>query len=247
MSLPQLVLIPGLACDAQMWRAPLDVLPVALRPMVSDVHTRLPTIETMAQALLDEHPGELLLCGASMGGMIAMQAAHLGGARVRGLVLIGTSARPETAAMRQLREGVLNLFAQGRAAEVLRANIPLALAPRHAADPVLAQAYLSMMLRAGDDQLTRQNRAVMARPDLRPHLPALRCATLVLCGDMDRLAPPEHSREIAGLVPGAELRMLAGCGHMPTMEAPEPVNREMLAWLRSAFAIGAPHPPQPAA
>jgi pimeloyl-ACP methyl ester carboxylesterase len=66
----QLILLPGLASDHVMWHAQLAVLPASLRPHVTDVHGRCDTIEAMARTLLDEHPGDLILCGASMGGII---------------------------------------------------------------------------------------------------------------------------------------------------------------------------------
>jgi len=84
---------------------------------------------------------------------------------------------------------------------------------------------------AGAAQLIRQNRAVMARADARSWLPQLACPLLVLCGEADRLTPPEHSREIAALVPQARLEVLPGAGHMLTMEQPARVNALLLGWL----------------
>jgi pimeloyl-ACP methyl ester carboxylesterase len=228
---PQLIFLPGLATDAEMWQAQLAAVPSHWRAAVTDVHTRYNTIEEMAQALLDEHPGPLVLCGASMGGMIAMEAARRAGPRLGGLALFGTSARPETDAMRALREGVIPLFEQGRMAEVLRANLPLAFAPGQASNPVLTQQYMAMVMRAGAAQLVQQNRAVMVRPDARLHLAKLSCPVLLLCGESDKLTPPELTHEIAGLVPQAEVRILAGCGHMLTLEKPVEVSAALLEWL----------------
>lgn len=228
----QLILIPGLAGDATMWQSQLTVLPGHLKPVVTDVHTRHDSVSAMAAALLREHAGELLLCGTSMGGMIAMEAARQAPARLRGLALLGTNARPETTAMHSLREAAVALFEQGRVEEVIAPNVSMAFHPSNAADATLVQSYLDFVLRAGADQLIRQNRAVMSRPDARVHLAQLTCPTLVMCGDSDQLTPPECSREIAGLVPGAELVMVADCGHLLTMERPDAVNAALLAWLR---------------
>jgi pimeloyl-ACP methyl ester carboxylesterase len=52
-----------------------------------------------------------------------------------------------------------------------------------------------------------------------------------MCGDTDRLTPPECSREIAALVPGAQLEMVPRCGHMLTMERPDVVNATLAEWL----------------
>jgi len=87
-------------------------------------------------------------------------------------------------------------------------------------------------MKAGAEQLIRQNRAIMARPDARSHLPAVACPTLVVCGDADQLTPPEYSREIAELIPGATLVMLPQCGHMLTMERPDLVNAALVQWLQ---------------
>jgi len=230
--MPRLILLPGLAADETMWEAQCAAL-AAWKPLVSDVHMQQghETVEAMAAALLAGLDGDLLLCGASMGGMIAMEAARQAPARVAGLALLGTTARPETPEMRQLRENAIELFGQGRAMEVIEANVGFAFHPDQARNPVLVRAYLDFVERAGAAQLIRQNRAVMSRPDARAHLSALRCPTLVMCGDSDQLTPPECSAEIAERVPGAELATVARCGHMLTMEQPSAVNAILTAWL----------------
>ena len=226
----QLLFLPGLAADAVMWQAQTGAL-ADFGPRVTDVHTRFGTIGQMAAALLAEHEGELVLCGASMGGIVAMEAARQAPQRLRGLALLGTNARPETPDMQVLREAAIELFAQGRVAEVIEPNVALAFHPDNVRDPALVQAYLDFVLAAGAQQLIAQNRAIIGRPDARLHLPQVRCPVLVVCGDADQLTPPECSREIAALIPSAELVLLAGCGHMLTMEKPQAVNAELRRWL----------------
>lgn len=227
----QLILLPGLASNAVMWQHQLAVLPHALEPAVTDVHSRCESIPQMAQALLQAHAGDLILCGASMGGIIAMEVARQAPARVKGLALLGTNARPETPDMAKLREAAIEFFKQGRVKEVLTVNLPMAFHPSRAKDETLTQTYLDFILAAGPDQLIRQNRAIMSRPDARLHLPNVTCPTVVMCGDGDQLTPPECSREIATLIPDAELVMIPRCGHMLTMERPEEVNAALLRWL----------------
>jgi pimeloyl-ACP methyl ester carboxylesterase len=214
-----------------MWQHQLDAMPAHLHAVVSDVHSRHASLSEMAVSLLQEREGELILCGASMGGMLAMEVVRQAPQRVKALALLGTSARPETEAMRALREAAIALFEQGRIDEVLQANLPLAFHPGRAKDLMLHQSYLDFVLRAGAGQLIRQNRAVMARADARLHLPAIACPTLVMCGDSDQLTPPECSREIAQLIKGADFVTLRECGHMLTMECPAEVNAALLQWL----------------
>lgn len=226
----ELILLPGLAADAVMWQSQLDAL-AHLRPQVSDVHMRHDDMAAMAAALLAEHAGELVLCGASMGGMVAMEVTRQAPERVVGLALLGTSARPESPDMRALRESAIELFAQGRVAEVIEPNVRFAFHPDQAADTALVRAYLEFVLRAGPAQLMAQNRAVMHRPDARAHLAQWRGPTLVMCGDSDLLTPPALSEEIATLVQAAQYHVVPRCGHMLTMEKPEWVNARLKDWL----------------
>ena len=228
---PTVVLIPGLAADARMWGHQLAGLGPLAPTAVATAHQPCGTITAMAQAVLEQFDGELVLCGASMGGMVAMEATRLAPSRVSGLALLGTVAHPETPEMHQLRSDAIVLFEQGRSEEIIRANVPLAFHPDHATDPVLTGQYLTMVLEAGPETLIRHNRAVMARPDARAHLGQIPCPTLVLCGEADQLTPPEHSRAIAAAIPGARLALVPGAGHMLTMEQPQRVNTLLREWM----------------
>lgn len=219
------LLLPGLACDAALFEPQLDALPGA---RVTDVHTRHPTLPAMAAALLAEHPGPLALAGSSMGGMLALEAWRQAPERVRGLALLGSSARADTPELLQLRREGIAAFEAGRMDELLRANLAFAFHPAHAA--ALGERYLAMMRRAGAAQLVAQNRAVMAREDLRPLLPAIACPLLVAVGEDDMLAPPACSAEIAAAVPQARLLRLPRCGHLLTWEQPAAVSAALAAW-----------------
>ncbi|MGZ5196071.1 MAG: alpha/beta fold hydrolase, partial [Ramlibacter sp.] len=133
--------------------------------------------------------------------------------------------------MRQVREAAIELFAQGMVREVLEPNVAFAFHPSRVKEGRLVGSYLEFVLRAGAQQLIRQNRAVIVRPDARMHLPQLRCPTLVMCGDADQLTPKECAEEIAALIPGAQLVIVPECGHMLTMERPAFVNASLRRWL----------------
>lgn len=63
-----------------------------------------------------------------------------------------------------------------------------------------------------------------ARVDLA-ELESYAIPTLVISGEEDALFPTEAIREIAGLIPGAELETIPGSGHSPYYEVPETFNR----------------------
>ena len=227
------ILLPGLACDAGLWKHQVDALAPRHEVQVADVHQRYDTLPAMAAGLLAETAGPLVLVGASMGGMVALEAARQQPGRVAAIALLGSSARADTPDLIRLRTEAIRHFEAGRVEEVLMANVAFAFHPEAAQRAGLVAEYVAMVRRAGAQQLIRQNRAVMARGDLRPTLPALRSPLLVLCGEADRLTPPEVSEEIAAAVPRARLEIVAGAGHMLTMEQPARVNALLADWLQS--------------
>ncbi len=233
-ALSSVLFLPGLACDGELFagqQAALEVRQPPCRVRVSDVHTRETTLPAMAARLLAEHPGVHVLVGVSMGGMLALEICRQAPQRVRGLALLGSTARPDTPELLALRRQACAAFAAGRMNEVLRANVMFAFHPLHGRDQAMVRRYLAMIRRAGAEQLIAQNHAVMARPDSRPLLATLACPLLIACGEADGLTSPEHAREMAALAPQARLEIVPGAGHMLTMEQPERVSALLLHWL----------------
>ncbi|QPF75377.1 alpha/beta fold hydrolase [Roseateles sp. DAIF2] len=226
-----LVLLPGLGCDAHVWGAQLPALAARLPVWVSDLHFHHPSLEAMAAALLAQRPGPLLLCGASMGAMLALQVQALAPRRVRGLALLGSSARPDAPErLAQRAEGIAAMRA-GRFDAVMQANLDFALHAGARADAALVQGFLAMLQRCGPAELIRQNELVTRRADLRPLLAGVDCPTRVMGGLDDRFTPPEQARELAAGIAGAELSLLPDCGHMLTLEQPRAVLDGLLGWL----------------
>ena len=54
--------------------------------------------------------------------------------------------------------------------------------------------------------------------DMRPILRQIGCPTLVVQGEADEHATPQHARDIADGIPGAELWLVPGAGHMLPQE-----------------------------
>jgi pimeloyl-ACP methyl ester carboxylesterase len=225
------LLLPGLACDGELFAQQLPVLVCHHRVHVSDVHSRFPNLPEMAAALLAEQAGAHVLVGCSMGGMLALEMWCQAPGRVRAIALLGSTARPDTPQLIALRTQACELFAAGRMDEVLRANTLFAFHPNSMRNRALVDGYLDMIRRAGPEQLIAQNRAVMARTDNRALLTHIRCPLLVACGEADGLTTPDQAREMAALAPHARLEIVPGAGHMLTLEQPERVNTLLLHWL----------------
>jgi pimeloyl-ACP methyl ester carboxylesterase len=85
------------------------------------------------------------------------------------------------------------------------------------------QAALYRQIAQGDERHT---------DEFRPHLARLECPTLILWGEDDPWIPVERGHELAQLVPHAELRTIAGAGHLVQEDAPGEVLRQLLLFLK---------------
>jgi pimeloyl-ACP methyl ester carboxylesterase len=60
--------------------------------------------------------------------------------------------------------------------------------------------------------------------DTRDRLTGVSCPTIVICGADDFITLPRHNQTVSSLVPGAELHVIDGAGHMCLLERPDQVN-----------------------
>lgn len=61
----------------------------------------------------------------------------------------------------------------------------------------------------------------LAELDLRAHLSSVTVPALVLVGEQDEATPPPMSHELCEGLPNAKLVVLAGCAHVPQLQAPD--------------------------
>jgi pimeloyl-ACP methyl ester carboxylesterase len=85
----------------------------------------------------------------------------------------------------------------------------------------------------------------LAAMDLVGGLASIRVPTTILVGTRDALTPPHHARQIADAIPGSELVVIPGAGHMLPLEAPDEVVRSITgvapdhaAWSRASESNG---------
>jgi 3-oxoadipate enol-lactonase len=63
----------------------------------------------------------------------------------------------------------------------------------------------------------------------------IRVPTLVIAGDEDKVYPPSLARDVARRIPGAELVMIKGAGHLPNLERPGRFNEIVAEFLKRRF------------
>lgn len=226
---PALVLLPGLLCDARLWRDQAEGMADIADVAIADL-TRNDSVEAMAAQVLATAPPTFALAGLSMGGYVAFEILRQAPERVERLALLATSAAPDSPARADQRRRAMAALALGRFLGVTQQMLPQLVHPSRLADPI-ADEVKAMAARVGGEAFLRQQRAILGRPDSRPLLPAIAVPALVVVGDSDRLTPPAESEAIHAGIPDARLHVLAQCGHLPAIEHPEAVTALMRDWL----------------
>lgn len=190
--------------------------------------------------------GPIAVVGTSYGGMVAMAHAARHRGSVSRLVLVATAAHGgfiararEILAERGTAEQkalVARCWDEGfRDDEDVR-RYHRVMGPLYALhfDPAAAEAALARTVFAhGPLNAAFGPGGFLRRFDLRPELPRITAPTLVLAGAEDWICPPEFAREIAALIPGAQLEVVEGAGHSLRTDAPD----RLLAAIRR-FVLG---------
>ena len=202
--------IPDLmgAWDAYFKAAPITA-PYTLQDMAADVNGLLESMNI----------GRSYVCGFSLGGTIAQNMAFAFPERMAGMICIGSSTggrtlpppKPEAqkamaTPLPESREGFV-----GHTVSVFRSfSGGSALYDARCRSEIAALAYDRCFYPQG---FVRQSVAMLADGSRTERLKNVRLPTLVLQGELDPLAQPEHGRAIAEAVPGAEFAILNDWGH----------------------------------
>jgi pimeloyl-ACP methyl ester carboxylesterase len=231
MPLP-VVLVPGLNCSLRLYAPQLPTL-WQFGPVVVADHRSDERIADIAERILADAPPRFALVGLSMGGYIAFEILRRASARVAGLALLDTSARPESPEQTIRRKAQIDMARGGRFDEIVEQMYAVLSRSAGLGDARMQELIRTMAAETGPDAFIRQQTAIMGRADSRPTLSTLRCPTLVVVGDEDKLTPPELAVEIAQGIPDARLEVVAECGHLSTLDQPERVTTILASWMRT--------------
>lgn len=223
-----LLLVPGYMADETLW----DDMRDRLAPFGPLAHADLrhdSTLEAMARRALAAAPPSFILIGFSMGGYVAREIVRQAPERVRALVLIATSTRPDSPALRQSKGAVAKAAPSVSFSGLSRIVIASSLHPRERDNAALIERVRMMGVRLGGEAFRRQS--MLERPGDLHLLDRIRCPTLVVAAGHDRLRSLEESQELHAGIAGSEFSVIEDSGHMIPIEAPQALLDVIVPWL----------------
>ncbi len=190
-----------------------------------------PALSAVADRMASAMDGDpAAVFGNGYGSFVALVLALRHPRLVRRLVLAGTGAafsEPGRAAFRGMAQAASAMGLAGIADVAMRRLF----APSfQAANPdLLAERRAAFV--AADVAVFTGACAALAELDLRDEVRGLSLPVLVMVGEQDEATPPAMARELAGLLPEANLVELDGCAHVPQLQAPERVLEAMRGFV----------------
>lgn len=241
---PALVFSNSLGTDFRIWRDVIVQLAGDFTIVTYDKRGHGLSEAPKAPYSLDDHVDDLsglldllglkdaLICGLSVGGMIAQGLYHKRPDLVRGLMLCDTAhklgddatwnGRIEAARLHGLRAMSASVMERWFTSDF----------HEHRKDELAG--YATMLSRQSVEGYCGTMETVRDT-DLTDKCGQIACPVMCVVGDQDIASSPELVESFAKMIPGAEFEVIAGSGHIPCVEQPE-----QLVNLIRRFAAEAP-------
>ena len=223
------VFLPGLICDAALWRPVTEGLRDVVAPMVADL-TLDDSVKAMAARTLAAAPERFNLVGLSMGGYVAFEIMRQAPERVERLALMATSALADSPEATANRRAGMKQIGEGKFIGVAGSLLPKLVHPDHV-DGEIGRLVQDMSERVGGEAFMRQQEAIIGRPDSRATLATITCPMVMIVGEDDILTPVEQAQIIHQGIKGSNLFELDYCAHLPPLEQPDAVTAALIDWL----------------
>ena len=222
------LLIHAFPLDARMWEPQLaaigDGVPVVAphlpgfggTPGAGEVMSMASAAGRCIEALDAAGIDRAVVCGLSMGGYVAFELWRRARERFAGLILANTHAGAdgeEAAAGR--RALAVRLLAEGNG---FLAESPPPLLSEHASDE-LRRRVRELIAGQPAPSIAAAALGMAERPDSTPDLATIDVPTLVVTADGDTLIPAAATSPMADQIPGADLAVIDGAGHLSNLEA----------------------------
>lgn len=226
---PALVFSNSLGTDFRVWNPLLPYLPTGWRIIrydkrghgLSDLPPGPWSIEDHAAdlaGLLDAlEVRQAVICGLSVGGMIAQSLAASRPDLVRALILCCTGAKIGTPEIWNERIGWIR---EGGVDAILDGTMERWFTARFRADRARLAPWRNMVRATPLEGYVRTAEAIRDA-DLRRATAALRLPCLAVAGAHDGSTPPDLVRETAALIPGSRFELIEDAAHIPCVERPE--------------------------
>ncbi len=169
-----------------------------------------------------------VICGNSLGGLVAIDLCVQQPEFAKGLVLAGSAGLFERSPIRGLRAKPSKEFVRSTVFGILHDQSLVT-------EDLIDRWHHSLMDRDYVRFLLRVSRATRDRC-VEDELGNLKLPTMIIWGRNDEITPPSTAEEFQRRIEGSQLEFIDNCGHAPNWERPEAFARLLDEFLPSCFS-----------
>jgi 3-oxoadipate enol-lactonase len=239
------VLLHGFPLTKEMWDAQIAALAPFARVVAVDLRGMGESSVTPGPYLMEALAGDVAavldhldvrrasVVGHSLGGYVALAFARMYIERLDRLALVCSRIVADTserAAVRQ--EQADELERTNASARIVDAMARATLAEKtYAERPEIVEKFKQIAGKNDPRGLAAMLRGMAMRDGAEDIVRDVQVPVLVAAGEADALVSVDEARATAAAFPHARLAVIEGCGHVPALEAPEPLSASLVAFV----------------
>jgi 3-oxoadipate enol-lactonase len=242
-----IIFFHGFPFDHRMWKHQMKLEGVNLAAIDllgagSKRNARIFTLEAMVEEAFSEIYSlgwkNLILCGLSMGGYVALRMLEKYSNSFKGVIFFDTRSEADTNEAKIKRAQAIKNLTESGLEGFLNAFLPGVLAPGSFEKSLDLNADLRNI--AGEQNpegLASQLLAMQGRTDTTHILKEINIPSLVLCGAQDGITPPPGMKSFSEQIPNSEFHLVPNAGHMTPWEQPEITNQIIQKFISQKMKV----------
>lgn len=242
------VFIHGFPFNKDIWKQQMDALPKGIRGIAYDVRGHGKTSSGHGYFSVDQFANDLLtlikflklknviLCGISMGGYIALRAMEISPEAISGLILCDTNSLADS------NETKLARFAQietimTKSKEAFADAFVKKIFSSHTVQhkPKVLEFITRVILENKEKNICATLLALASRTETTASLDKIKVPVLIIRGEEDQVITDEQAKILHKNIKNSELVLIPESGHLPNLENTDQFNVIMNKFIAANF------------
>ncbi|MFM9951631.1 MAG: alpha/beta fold hydrolase [Saprospiraceae bacterium] len=247
---PAIIFIHGFPFNKSMWAGQIEALEDRYRLIAYDVRGHGDSdagkedfaIELFVNDLLSLMDAlkldRVILCGLSMGGYIAINAAIHYPKRFDALVLSDTQCAADTPEGKTKRMKAIESIRENGVEKYAEESVKNLFAPESfSTKEKEIVAIKEMILKTPEQVLSKTLLALSKRKETCSTLYKIKIPTLILVGESDNITPPAAAQLMHEKIQHSTLALIKHAGHLANLEHPAEFNKQLKLFLHSIQSL----------
>ena len=243
---PVIIFIHGFPLNKSMWNSQIDALKDECRVIAYDIRGYGDSDAGFEDFSMDLFANDLIafmdkleiskaiLCGLSMGGYIALNAAVNYPARFEALILCDTQCIADSSKAKKNRLLTIENIKENGLEDFAHVSIKnlFAAGSLQTKDSEIA-AVSKMILNTPKEIIYNSLNALANRNETCSKLPEIQIPVLILVGEEDEITPPEMAESMYKKINASQLSLIEHAAHLSNMENPFEFNYQIRKFISS--------------